>query len=264
MRANKPALAAAQEDSVTRLRPHLKTRSSSSMKEMSVAALPPDFRSTFLDGFTPHEIKTALAAARQERISPQQILQQEGNRAIRLWLLVSGRVAVYRLADNGDKVFLRWGVPGDTFGLATILGFPERYIVTVETVQEGWLLAWNLASSRTLALGCPNLNKAVNAVVANYLEGLINVLGTYAFQRAEQRLARVLVESARQLGRNGHEGIELDLTNEQLAVAARMTVFTATRKLRKWQGQGILTKRRGRIVLPSLSYFESVTKAPCN
>jgi CRP/FNR family transcriptional regulator, nitrogen oxide reductase regulator len=262
MRANEPALAAAQQDSITRLRLHLKTHFLRSMKAISRAALPPGFRSTFLDGLTPREITTALAAARQERISAHQILQQEGDRAIRLWLLVTGYVAVYRLARNGDKVFLRWGVPGDTFGLATILGLPERYIVTIETVQEGSLLAWDLASSRTLALRCPNLNKAVNAVVANYLESLVNVLGTYAFLPAEQRLARVLVESARQLGRNGHEGIELDLTNEQLAVAARMTVFTATRKLRKWRRQGILTKRRGGIVLPSLSYFEGVARAP--
>ena len=260
MHANEPALAAAQEDGVTRLRPHLKTRFLRSMKGISGATLPPGFRSTFLNGLTPREIKTALAAARQERISAHQILQQEGDRAIRLWMLVTGRVAVYRLADNGDKVFLRWGVPGDTFGLATILRLPERYIVTIEAVQDGSLLAWDTACSRALALGCPNLNKAVNAVVANYLEGLVNVLGTYAFQPAEQRLARVLVESARQLGRNGPEGIELDLTNEQLAVAARMTVFTATRKLRKWRGQGILTKRRGLIVLPSLSCFEGVAK----
>jgi CRP/FNR family transcriptional regulator, nitrogen oxide reductase regulator len=233
------------------------------MKATSAAALPMDFRSTFLDGLTPREIKSALTAARQERISPHQILQREGDRAVRMWLLMTGRVAVYRLADNGDKVFLRWGVPGDTFGLSTILRCPERYIVTIEVVQEGSLLAWDRVSSRVLALRCPNLNKALNAVVANYLDGLINVLGTYAFQPAEQRLARVLVESARQLGRGGREGIELDLTNEQLAVAARMTVFTATRKLRKWQGLGILTKRRGKIVLPSLSRFEGVTKGPC-
>lgn len=148
MRANEPALAAAQEDSVTR--PHLKTHFLRSMKAISATALPLGLRSTFLDGLTPREMKTALAAARQETISPHQILQQEGDRAIRLWLLLTGRVAVYRLADNGDKVFLRWGVPGDTFGLATILGLPERYIVSIETVQEGSLLAWDLACSRRL------------------------------------------------------------------------------------------------------------------
>lgn len=231
------------------------------MKAISAAALPPGFRSTFFDRLAPREFKTALRAARQERVLPRQILQREGDRAGRFWLLVTGRVAVYRLADDGDKVFLRWGVPGDTFGLATILGFPERYIVTVETVQEGSLLVWDLASSRTLALRCPNLKKALNAVVANYLEGLINVLATYAFQPAEKRLAHVLVESARQLGQKGHAGIELDLTNEQLAVAARMTVFTATRKLRKWRSLGFLTKRRGKIVLPCLSHFEDACRS---
>jgi CRP/FNR family transcriptional regulator, nitrogen oxide reductase regulator len=234
------------------------------MKPTSAVALPPDFRSTFLDELTPREIETALRAAKQEKISPRQILQQEGVRAVRLWLLVTGRVAVYRLAPDGDRVFLRWGVPGDTFGLSTILKRPETFIVTIEAVQGGSLLVWDLPSSRTLVLRCPNLNKALNAVLASYLDRLINELGTYAFQAAEQRLARVIVESARQLGCTECEPIELDITNEQLAVAARMTVFTATRKLSKWQARGILTKRRGKIVMPSLSCFDRATKDPSN
>jgi len=230
------------------------------MKPKSAAVLPPGFRSVFLDGLSPREIDIAVNTAKQESMSVHQVLQQEGARANRLWMLVSGRVAVYRLAQEGDKVFLRWGVPGDTFGLATILKHPERYVVTIEAVQDGSLLSWDLTSSRALVLRCPNLDKALNAVVAGYLDSLINVLGAYAFQPAEQRLARVLVESARQLGRIELDGIEVDLTNEQLAVAAHMTVFTATRKLSKWQGMGILTKRRGKIVLASLSRFERLTK----
>jgi len=70
----------------------------------------------------------------------------------------------------------------------------------------------------------------------------------------------MLVVSARQLGRTGREGIELDLTNEQLAMTAQVGLFTATRKLSKWQDLGILKKYRGKIVLPSLSLFESIAK----
>lgn len=226
------------------------------MEPTSPVALPPGFRSTFLDALTPPELKAVLIAGRQERILPHQILQQEGDQPVRLWFLMTGLVAVYRLGHDGHKVFLRWGVPGDTFGLATILPFPERYVVTIETVKGGSMLAWDRASARALALRCPNLDKALNAVMANYLDKLIDVVGTYAFQPAEQRLSRVLIESARELGRKGLDGIEVDLTNEQLAVAAHMSVFTATRKLSKWQDLGILTKRRGKIVLPSLSRFE--------
>jgi CRP-like cAMP-binding protein len=230
------------------------------MKTASAVALPPGFRSTFFEGLTAPEIKVVLAAARQETISPHQLLQHEGDRATRLWLLVTGRAAAYRLADEGGKLFLRWVAPGDAFGLATILREPARYIVTVEAVQEGSLLAWDLPSCRALVLRCPSLSKAVISVVANYLDGLIDALGARSFQTAEQRIARMLVVSARQLGRTGREGIELDLTNEQLAMTAQVGLFTATRKLSKWQDLGILKKYRGKIVLPSLSLFESIAK----
>ncbi|MGA2458407.1 MAG: Crp/Fnr family transcriptional regulator [Terriglobales bacterium] len=230
------------------------------MKTASAVALPPGFRSTFFEGLTAPEIKVVLAAARQETISPHQLLQHEGDRATRLWLLVTGRAAAYRLADEGGKLFLRWVAPGDASGLATILREPARYIVTVEAVQEGSLLAWDLPSCRALVLRCPSLSKAVISVVANYLDGLIDALGARSFQTAEQRIARMLVVSARQLGRTGREGIELDLTNEQLAMTAQVGLFTATRKLSKWQDLGILKKYRGKIVLPSLSLFESIAK----
>jgi len=229
-------------------------------KTASAVALPPGFRSTFFEGLTAPEIEAALAAARQERISPHQLLQQEGDPATRLWLLLAGRAAAYRLAHGGGKLFLRWGLPGDAFGLATIVREPARYLVTVEAVQEGSLLAWDLPSCRALVLRCPSLSKAVNSVVADYLDGLIDALGARSFLTAEQRLARMLVVSARQLGRTEREGIELDLTNEQLAVTANVTAFTASRKLSKWQDLGILKKHRGKIVLRSLSLLESIGK----
>jgi CRP/FNR family transcriptional regulator len=227
-------------------------------KRAVVAALPPGFKSTFLDALTPREVKVLLAAAKQESSSLNQVLQRESDPATRMWLLVTGRVAVYKLAENGKKLFLGWRVPGDTFGVQTILREPARYIVTVEAVQESTILAWDLPSSRALVLRCPSLTKAAMWVAAAYFDDLIDVLGTFAFQAAERRLARVLVKSARQFGRTGREGIELDLTNEQLAVAAHISMFTATRHLSKWQRTGLLKKYRGKIVLPSLSPFGTI------
>jgi CRP/FNR family cyclic AMP-dependent transcriptional regulator len=230
------------------------------MKATSVAALPAGFRSAFLDGIAPREIKAVLAAARQETISVNQVLQREGEPVARLWLLVTGRVAVYKLAPDGDKLFLGWKVPGDVFGLAMILREPARYLVTIEAVQEGSLLAWDIASFRALVSRYPSLSRAMHSAAAKSFEDIIDVLCTFAFQTARQRLARALVNSARQLGRTGREGIELDLTNEQLAVAAHMSLFTATRKLSKWQDLGLLKKSRRKVVLPSLSVFEAIAK----
>lgn len=225
-----------------------------------LAVLPADFRSTFLDGLTPREKKSVLKAARQVRIAPDQVLQHEGDAAKRLWLVVKGRVAVYRLASNGDKLFLRWGTGGDTFGLSTILKAPAHYLVTIEAVQESTILTWNLASCQGLVLQFPNLSKVVTLVAADYIADLTDVLGMCQLKSAEQRLAHVIIKSANQLGRDGREGTLVDLTNEELALASHMSVFTVSRNLNKWQNLGILKKYRGKVVLPSLAPFKTITK----
>jgi CRP/FNR family transcriptional regulator len=228
-------------------------------KRAVIAALPPGFKSTFLDALTPREIRALLKEARWVRISPHEVLQQEGEPADRLWLLRTGRVAVYRLTRDGEKLFLRWGAPGDAFGLATIVRAPARYLVTIEAVQEGSILAWDLAACQALISRCPSLSKAVNWAVSKYLDSLIDMLSMCQLQTAEGRLARVLVESAGQLGHSGPEGIEVDLKNEEIALAAHISLFTAARHLSKWQRTGLLKKYRGKIVLFSLSPFETIT-----
>jgi CRP/FNR family transcriptional regulator, nitrogen oxide reductase regulator len=228
-------------------------------KRAVVAALPPGFKSTFLDALTPREVRALLKGARSVKISHREVLQQDGEPARRLWLLWTGRVAVYRLTRDGNKLFLRWGAPGDVFGLATIVRAPARYLVTIEAVQGGSILAWDLAACQALISQCPSLGKAVNWAVSKYLESLIDMLAMCQMQTAEERLARVLVESAGQLGHSGPEGIEVDLKNEEMALAAHMSIFTATRHLSKWQRAGLLKKYRGKIVLPSLSPFEKIT-----
>jgi CRP-like cAMP-binding protein len=45
--------------------------------------------------------------------------------------------------------------------------------------------------------------------------------------------------------------VELDVTNEELAQAANVTHFTASRLLNHWQRQGALVKTRGKILLRS-------------
>ena len=230
------------------------------MKAESTVRLPLGFRSKFLDALTRTEIKTLLAAAREESISPRQVLQRQGELARRLCLPLTGLVAAYRLVDEGSKLFLRWGLPGDVFGLSTLLAEPSTYLVTVEAVQQGSLLTWDLAASRMLIGQFPNMLRAVNSLAASYMDDFIDVLAVHVSLTAPQRLAQMLVKSARQIGRVGEDGIELDLTNDQLALIAQVSSFTASRQLNKWQVLGIVRKNRGTILLRSLPCLEDIAK----
>ncbi|HEY2168210.1 MAG TPA: helix-turn-helix domain-containing protein, partial [Candidatus Angelobacter sp.] len=66
-----------------------------------------------------------------------------------------------------------------------------------------------------------------------------------------QRLAAILVNLAQGIGHKVPTGVELDVTNEELAQAANVTHFTASRLLSHWQRQGALVKTRGKILLRS-------------
>jgi CRP-like cAMP-binding protein len=74
---------------------------------------------------------------------------------------------------------------------------------------------------------------------------------------ARQRLAEVLITLARTVGQETTSGVTLDITNQELADAANVTVFTASRLISEWHRTRALVKRRGKILLQSPNWLFS-------
>ena len=72
-----------------------------------------------------------------------------------------------------------------------------------------------------------------------------------ACNSARQRVAQVLVTLARTIGKKTPGGVAVHITNEELANAARVTPFTASRLISEWQRNRALVKRRGNVLLMS-------------
>jgi CRP-like cAMP-binding protein len=68
---------------------------------------------------------------------------------------------------------------------------------------------------------------------------------------ARERLAQVLIHLAGVIGQKVPGGIEFDVTNEELASAANITPFTASRLLSEWQSNRAIVRRRGKVLLQS-------------
>ena len=61
------------------------------------------------------------------------------------------------------------------------------------------------------------------------------------------RLARALTILGIRAGIRNHLGVEIRIKNEQLASLADVSPFTASRLLKRWEREGMITKRRGLI-----------------
>ena len=209
-------------------------------------------RPKLFEGLSPGEITAIVGAARERRFAADQVLQQEGETASHLSLLVMGHAAFYKTTPQGGKLFIRWISPGDAFGLAALLQVQQPFVITIQAFGEGSLLVWDRASAQALTLQIPRLIKNTYTIVGEFATLLADALAHCLSQTAQQRLARVLLESARDIGRNRKGGIEVDLTNEHLAQMADVSMFTASRQLSQWQSEGIVVKSRCKILLRTL------------
>jgi CRP-like cAMP-binding protein len=216
-----------------------------------VAALRPRVKSPFLDGLALHELDEVLAAARECRFLAGTVLASQGTPANSLFLLVSGRARFFVLTPDGHKIVLMWLPVGEVIGGAALQSRLSDYIVSTETVKDCTILVWDRPTIRRLAISYPRLLDNALDMAAEYLTFYVATHVALTCHTAPQRLAAILVNLAQGIGHKVPKGVELDVTNEELAQAANVTHFTASRLISQWQRQGALVKTRGKILLRS-------------
>lgn len=208
-----------------------------------------DHKSLFLDGLQPAQIETILAAARSLHFREKSVITQQGSQANQFFLLAKGRARYFLNTPDGTKVLLMWIRPGEVFGGAAFSGRPWHYVVSTEAVQDCTVYVWDRATVRNLARRFPQLFENAMLIASEYFLWYVDTHVTLISRSAPQRLAHVLFHLSHSLGRRVSDGVELEVTNEDLASTANITPFTASRLLSRWQNQGWVSKNRGKILV---------------
>jgi CRP-like cAMP-binding protein len=205
--------------------------------------------SNFLAGLQQPAVQAILAAAKIRRVSAKHNITSMGDRATHFFLVKSGRARFYHLTKYGESVLLAWLVPGDVIGLVALLASPLAYMASAEATSDCELLVWNRSVIRKLAARYPLLGENGLHLALHYLRYYIDRHIGLVTKTAEERLAATLLRLADQSNEVQPSGIDIRVTNDQLAGLADISPFTATRALRKWVRAGILSKGRGRVLL---------------
>jgi CRP/FNR family transcriptional regulator, nitrogen oxide reductase regulator len=210
-----------------------------------------ELQSSFLEGLAPTERDIVLSAATKRRFLVKSVVTNQGDPAERLFLLTKGRARFFFITQTGKKILLHWLPPGEVFGGAALLSRPSPYLVSTETLKDSSVLAWDRRTIRGLAMRYPRLLDNAMLIASDYFSWHLSSHVALTCHTARQRLAQVVASLARAIGHEVPGGIELDVTNEELANAANVTPFTASRIFSGWQRNGILTKSRGKVLLHS-------------
>jgi CRP-like cAMP-binding protein len=178
------------------------------------------------------------------------VVTNQEDSAERFFLLTSGHGRHFVITDDGRKILLQWLTAGQVFGGAAILSTPFQYLASTELLSDSCAWAWDRRTIRELVSRYPTLlDNVLSIAVTENIAWSTAAHISLSSDDAPGRVAHLLVSLASAIGKATTAGVEMSITNEDLAEGANVTPFTVSRCLSGWQRARILTKRRGKIVL---------------
>jgi CRP/FNR family transcriptional regulator len=206
-------------------------------------------RSKFLAGLTDDAVRQLLDSARLCHIDPKKDVIVKGDHPDHIFLLKIGRTRSYILVEDGREIVLLWATPGEVLGLVSLLPSPPNYMANTTTVTACDCLVWDHNTIRKLAIEHPQIMENGFRLAIYHLRTYMKRHVNLVTKSATSRLANQLIQLATSAGEVGSSGINIDITNEHLSSLADVGYVTTSRILSKWEHDGMISKRRGRLTL---------------
>jgi CRP/FNR family transcriptional regulator, nitrogen oxide reductase regulator len=216
-------------------------------------------------GMKPREIDLILAAAQPYRFSAKSVMTDQGDSSDHFLLMWKGRGRFFYVTPNGKKLILRWIKPGEIFGVEALWPRHYRYLASTEAVHDSVVLAWGGPTVLALGQRFPRLLENIVCVGVEYHSWHIAAHTALVCESARVRLANLLLALAPSIGDVVPDGIEIDVTNQELADSVNISLYTTSRIMSEWERIGAIRKRRGKTLLRSpRKLFRRVIRSEAN
>jgi CRP-like cAMP-binding protein len=179
----------------------------------------------------------------------------EGDAAEWLVFVAKGRVKMIKHSESGRETILATFGPGQIVGEVGVL-VGDEYPATAQALEPTTTLNLRRAEYVDLVRGHPDLAWALIRELGRRLQRAHETIRSLAVEKVERRVARALLRMANTAGERleepelpGAVRITVPLSRQDIADMAGTVIETAIRTMSKFQKQGWIETRDGRIVL---------------
>jgi len=157
------------------------------------------------------------------------------------FMILDGRIKVTILGDDGREVILSMLGPGDFFGEMALLDNEPRSATAI-AVEETELLSLHRTDFQTVLTDNRSITIALIKVLTARLRRANHQISTLALLDVYGRVARVIVDMAREEGRRLRDGriAFRRATHQEIANRIGTTRETVTRMLKDLERQGLI------------------------
>ena len=201
-------------------------------------------------GLSPAEVNLVVSRASLQTMPKGSFLFRQEEPARKMFLLESGRVRLHEITADGQELLIRFVRPGEVFGdKGAIPGADYRASAASDAAVSAY--AWTTKTMVALLEEVPRLAVNLFTIATRYLHYSRERYRMLATASVERRIHWAVRELARTSGST--EGNATAITGRTLqrdiADLGVSTIYTVSRVLRGYEQRGILTRKRGRIIL---------------
>ena len=187
----------------------------------------------------------------------------QGDEGDALYGVVSGRVRISTMSPEGREVFLNIMEPGDTFGeIAVIDGLPRT--AGAVALDASTLVFIRRKEFVAVVESEPRLAMHLLRLFCQRVRWTSDLVEESSFLFGPARLAKRLLVLAALHGTAGPDGMELAISQSELAQFLNMSRQLVNQQLQEWRAKGWVSLGRARIVVRNAEALGRVSGAPAN
>lgn len=208
------------------------------------------------------ELKALTSGMSESRYDKGQYIFKEGDPAEYFHVLTTGTVKCVKSSSDGKQAVLKVLVPGDLFCCEAAVFDGKPHPGCALTMVPVTVLKIRKQVYFKVLRESPEAAIAIIKYLGRRLNEAQETTKTFAFERADQRIASLLVKLAERTGRDTEAGIVLNLriSRQDIADMTGLALETAIRTISKLSRKQLIAKSGRRLVIQDLKGLKALAE----
>lgn len=201
-------------------------------------------RVPLFEGLPPEQIEDLAMIVTDQTFGKGEIIFAEGEDADGFYVVITGRVKIFKLSPDGKEQILHFFGPGEPFGEVPVFT-GQHFPASAEVMEESRVFFFPRKSFVDLIKRTPSLALNMLAILSKRLRRFAALIDDLSLKEVPGRLAAYLLYLSDQ--NRGAKVLELAVTKAQLASLLGTIPETLSRILGKLSAQGLIESDGRRI-----------------
>ena len=210
-------------------------------------------------GLREEDLKRIRGIALLKQVGKREVLFSDGEQAKGFYVILSGKVKLYKISPEGKEQILHMVSAPDAFAEAAL--FHEgSYPAFAEALVDSQLLFFPKRDFIHLIERNPQLSINMIVSLSHFLRKFASLIEELSLKEVSSRVAKYLMDLSLKSAKDGEnpKEVDLDLSKTQLASKLGTISETLSRTLAKMKAKGVINVRKKRILILNRELLEEM------